>query len=128
MSDPVPLLATTLLDLHRGFAWVVVLANAAVGLWALGAIWLPPLRARALWWATVAAEVTIFVQVALGVAVQELDGIEAPDFHLFYGFVALVAVGLIYSYRNQVKEHRYLLYGLGGLFLMGLGIRAMVLA
>lgn len=128
MTEPVPLLATTLLDLHRGFAWVVVLANAAVGLWALGAIWLEPLRARALWWATVAAEVTIFVQVALGVAVQELDGIEAPDFHLFYGFVALVAVGLIYSYRNQVKEHRYLLYGLGGLFLMGLGIRAMVLA
>lgn len=128
MTDSAAVLAATLLDLHRSFAWVVVLGNAAVGLWALGAVWLEPLRVRALWWATVVAEVTIFVQVALGVAVQEVDGIEAPDFHLFYGFVALVAVGLVYSYRNQVKDHRYLLYGLGGLFLMGLGIRAMVLA
>lgn len=128
MTDSAAVLAATLLDLHRSFAWAVVLGNAAVGLWALGAVWLEPLRVRALWWATVVAEVTIFVQVALGVAVQEVDGIEAPDFHLFYGFVALVAVGLVYSYRNQVKDHRYLLYGLGGLFLMGLGIRAMVLA
>jgi hypothetical protein len=41
--------------------------------------------------------------------------------------VALASVGIIYSYREQVAAHRYLLYGLGGLFLMGLGIRAMVI-
>ena len=50
----------------------------------------------------------------------------APQFHMFYGFVAIIAVSIIYSYRNQMKHKLYLLYGLGGLFVMGLGIRAML--
>ena len=49
------------------------------------------------------------------------------QFHALYGFVALASVGIIYSYRHQLAGRRYLLYGLGGLFLMGLGIRAMVI-
>jgi hypothetical protein len=35
-------------------------------------------------------------------------------------------VAIIYSYRHQLEKYRYLLYGGGGLFLMGLGIRAML--
>ena len=54
------------------------------------------------------------------------QGIEAPKFHMFYGFVAIIAVGIIYSYRQQMEKQRYLLYGLGSLFIMGLGIRAML--
>ncbi len=46
---------------------------------------------------------------------------------MFYGFIAAASVGIIYSYRQQLEPHRHLLYGGGGLFLMGLGIRAMVL-
>ena len=72
------------------------------------------------------AQVAIFVQVALGVGLVAGEGIEAPQFHMFYGFVALITVGLIYSYRAQLERHRYLLYGFGGLFLMGLGIRAIL--
>jgi hypothetical protein len=117
----------TLRGLHDGFAWVVVLSNAAVGLWALAAHWQESLRKPALWWATAAAEISIFVQVALGVAVVNREDIEVPDFHAFYGFVAIVTVGIIYSYREQVRPWLYLLYGFGGLFLMGLGIRAMVI-
>jgi len=37
-----------------------------------------------------------------------------------------VSVGLIYSYRDRLRHRLYLLYGLGGLFLMGLGIRAVL--
>ncbi|MEY4158329.1 MAG: hypothetical protein RL743_824, partial [Actinomycetota bacterium] len=44
----------------------------------------------------------------------------------FYGFVAIIAVAIIYAYRVQMKSKVYLLYGFGGLFLMGLGIRAML--
>ena len=117
----------TLRAAHEWGAWVVVIGNGLVGLWALGAHWLPALRRPALWWATAVAEVAIVVEVVLGVLLVSTEDREAPQFHMFYGFVALASVGIIYSYRHQLAAHRYLLYGLGGLFLMGLGIRAMVI-
>ena len=68
----------------------------------------------------------MFVQVGLGVGLVAGQHIKAPQFHMFYGFVAIIAVGIIYSYRQQLRDHLYLLYGLGGLFVMGLGIRALL--
>ena len=46
-----------------------------------------------------------------------------------YPLSALITVGILYSYRGSpfVKDKRYLLYGFGSLFLMGLGLRAMYL-
>lgn len=117
----------TLWDLHAHWAWVVVLSNAFAGAWALGAHRWAPLRHPAMWWTTIAAEATIFVQVALGAALIAVQGHEVGEFHVFYGFVAAITVGLIYSYKAQVDPWRYLLYGFGGLFLMGLAIRAMTL-
>ncbi len=114
-------------DVHVAVAWVVVITNALAGLWALGAHWLPALRRRQLWWFTLAAELTIVAQVILGVLLVTTEEREAPQFHMFYGFVALASVGIIYSYRQQLEPYKYLLYGLGGLFLMGLAIRAMVI-
>ena len=104
----------------------MVIGNGLAGLWALGASRFPPLRTKALWWFTAVVEVSVFVQVALGVAMVSGQGIEAPQFHMFYGFVAIVAVGLLYSYRQQLRHHLYRLYGFGGLFVMGLGIRALL--
>ena len=123
--DPV-LAEITVLQVHENWAWFVVVSNGLAGLWALGAHWLPALRTKALWWFTIAAELTIFVQVILGVTMVAGQKIEAPKFHMFYGFVAIISVALIYSYRQSMEKYRYLLYGLGGLFLMGLGIRAMI--
>ena len=107
---------------------MVVIGNGLAGLWALGAHWLPSLRTRALWWFTVFVEVAVFVQVALGVGLMAGQDIDPPQFHLFYGFIAIIAVGIIYSYRQQLRSRLYLLYGGGGLFIMGLGIRAMLVA
>ena len=45
---------------------------------------------------------------------------------MFYGFVAIIAVGHHLLYRTQMRHRLYLLYGLGGLFVMGLGIRALL--
>jgi hypothetical protein len=119
----------SLLAVHRGWAWVVIIGNGMAGLWALGAHWQPSLRTRALWWFTVFVEVAIFVQVALGVGMVAGQHRTAPKFHMFYGFVAIIAVGIIYSYRSQIAQrYLYLLYGGGGLFLMGLGIRAVLVA
>ncbi len=120
------MLSLMLVDLHKSWAWVVIFGNALAGIWALGAHKLPQLRSRALWWFTAAVQVAIFVQVAMGVALVNHNKLEFPQFHAFYGFVAIITVAIIYSYRAQLKKKVYLLYGFGGLFLMGLSIRAML--
>lgn len=116
----------TVLDFHQQWAWMVILGNALGGIWCLGAHWIPALRVRALWWFVIFVEATIFVQVVLGVIMVAGQGLHAPKFHMFYGFVAIISVAILYSYRNQMRAQQYLLYGFGGLFLMGLGIRAML--
>lgn len=113
-------------DLHENWAWFMIIGNALAGVWALAAHKLEFLRTRALWWFIGVAELSVFVQVALGVIMVNRDKLEFPEFHAFYGFVAIMAVAIIYSYRNQLKGKLYLLYGGGSLFLMGLGIRAML--
>jgi hypothetical protein len=71
-------------------------------------------------------ELAVFGQVGLGVALMTAEDIEPPQFHMLYGFAGIITVGIVYSYRDSMREKRYLLYGFGGLFLMGLGIRAML--
>ena len=106
---------------------MVIIGNGLAGLWALAAHRFGALRRRALWWFTGAVELSVFVQVTLGVVLVSAQVGPVPQFHMFYGFVALMAIAIIYSYRLQIAQYRYLLYGGGGLFLMGLGIRAMLL-
>lgn len=122
------MLATALLEFHKDWGWVMVIANAVVGAWALAAHQWPTVRHRAMWWAIAVAELTVFVQAVLGVVVVNRYDIEVPQMHALYGFSAIIAVGIIYSYRNQMKHRLYLLYGGGSLFIMGLGLRAMVLS
>jgi len=116
--------ALLLRDFHQNWSWFMIIGNGFAGLWSLGAHRWEALRSRALWWFIAVAEAAVFVQVALGVALVNKYKLEFPAFHAFYGFVAIIAVAIIYSYRNQMKKKLYLLYGGGGLFLMGLGIRA----
>jgi hypothetical protein len=105
----------------------MIVGNGLAGAWALGAARWPALRHRSLWWFTAFAEVAVFVQVTIGVWLLSVDNRPAPDIHVFYGFLGIIAVAIIYSYRNQMQHRLYLLYGLGGLFVMGLGIRALVI-
>ena len=104
----------------------MIIGNGLAGAWALGANWLQQMRTRALWWFVAVAELTVFVQVTLGVILVNKYKFKFPKFHAFYGFVAIIAVAIIYSYRVQMKHRLYLLYGLGSLFIAGLGIRAML--
>jgi hypothetical protein len=120
------LFGASLLEVHTSWSWIMIIGNGLAGLWALVAHKNVALRSRALWWFTGIAQVAVFVQVVLGVAVVNRDKIEYPAFHAFYGFVAIIAIAIIYSYRAQMKSKMYLLYGFGGLFIMGLGIRAML--
>ncbi len=118
----------SLRDIHVAGAWFVIFANAFVGGWSLAAHWLERFRTRALWVAVAVAEVAIFVQIGFGVAAMKVDDLQPQEFHEFYGFVALFTVAVIYSYRAQIRDNLYLLYGLGSLFLMGLAMRAFYLS
>lgn len=119
--------ASVVAGVHDWFSWVVILANALAGLWALAAHRRAGLRSLALWATTAAAQTTVFVQAGLGTWLMVREGRDAAELHALYGFSALVAVGIAYSYRLHLRSHLYVLYGCTGLFLMGLGIRAVIL-
>jgi predicted transporter len=114
----------SLRSFHADGAWVVVGTNAAVGAWALAAHRWEQYRSRWLWVATIVAELTVLAQVGLGTALVALQHHEVAGFHALYGFSAFATVGIVYSYRQQMPGRQHLLYGLGGLFLMGLALRA----
>lgn len=119
--------AETLREFHETWAWVILVSNAVVGIWAIAAHWVQPLRRTVLWWCVAAAEMTAVVQVFVGVALVRAEDRELPELHALYGFSGLIAVGVLYGYRVQMRHRIHLLYGGGSLFLMGLAIRAMVL-
>lgn len=123
---PVAPLLATILPFHEVWGWVMIIGNGMAGAWALAAHRIESLRTRALWWFTIAVEIAVFIQVILGVILYTNEKITPPQFHMFYGFVAIIAVGFLYAYRYQLRHKVYLLYGFGGLFLMGLGIRAVL--
>jgi hypothetical protein len=118
-------LIVTLLAVHSVLGWALVVANAAAGVWALGAQWLQGLRIRSLWWFIAFAQSLLFAQAIVGVVLYAaIDG-PAPRIHMFYGFLTLVAVAILYGYRVPMGQRRYVLYGLGSLFIMGLGLQSM---
>jgi heme A synthase len=113
---------------HGVWGYVAIVANGLVGVAALIAWRYRNLRGRWLWWATVTAESMMMLQVLIGVILVSSKQYTAPRFHMFYGFLAFLTVGLAYSYRKQMRGRRELFYGLVGLFIMGLGIRAVLQA
>ncbi len=117
-----------LFDLHRAWGYAAIVANFLAGVYTLIAWRVPRLRNRWLWWPTIIAEAMMLIQVFLGVLLVSVEDYEPPRFHMFYGFVAFIAIGLLYSYRYvwRAANRMELAYGLGGLFIMGLGIRALL--
>ncbi len=116
----------TLRDIHAGWAYFAISANGLVGVAALVAYKKPVLRGGWLWISVISAQGVMMVQVVLGVILQSGNDYKAPDFHIFYGILAFITVGLAYQYRFQMRGRRELIFGLVELFIMGLGIRAML--
>lgn len=116
----------TLFQFHSKWGYVAIALNALAGIYALVAYQWRRFRSRYVWWATIVAEAALMLQVLVGAILVASKDYEAPRFHMFYGFVAFITVGLAYSYRGAMRGRRELLYGLVGLFLMGVGIRAVL--
>ncbi len=120
--------ADSLVDAHVTLAWVALAGNGAAAVWALAAHKLPRLRVRTLWWFVLLAQLLLVAEIIVGVGLMAGGGREVPGIHTFYGFVTLAAIGILFSYRSQVGRWRhYLLYGWGGLFIVGLVIRSMII-
>lgn len=115
--------------LHLGIAWTLILANGVAGLWALAAQRWPAARHPTLWILIVLAQVSTLLSALTGVLLIEVEGRVLSDFHALYGFSTIFAVAILYGYRRSafIGDRVYLLYGLGSLFIMGLGIRNLVL-
>lgn len=119
-----------ILSFHRKFGYAVIVLNALAGLYALAAWRWKQLRGRWVWISTIVAEVAILVQIVAGTIVvathKELAKQNGIRFHMFYGFVAFLTVGIAYQYRSSMRGRLEMFYGLVGLFLMGVGIRAVM--
>jgi len=120
---------STLFDAHEVNAWVLIAMNAVAGLWCLGAYRFDMLSGRAMWAFVIVAQLSTFSQAIIGALLANEDGVELDDMHALYGFSAIIAVGIMYSYRTSpfLKGKELLLYGFGGLFVMGLGLRNLYL-
>ena len=120
---------SSLHDIHVASGWVMIVSNAIVGSWALAAQYLPVVRHVVLWWTTGVAQSTTVVVAGSGALIVSNEGVELEAFHALYGFSTIFAVAILYSYRNSpfISDKLHLLYGCGGLFIAGLGIRALFL-
>jgi hypothetical protein len=122
------MLANATLDWHHGVAIALIASNALAGVWCLGAHRFVALRGWPLWITVGLAQATTFVQAGTGAWLMARDDIDPPQLHALYGFSAIIAVGILYSYRTSsfMKGKKYLLYSVGSLFIMGLGLRELL--
>jgi hypothetical protein len=104
--------------------FVAVVANGVAGVIALVAWQVHRWRGRWVWILTIVAESVFMVDVIIGTVLFAAYDIDVPRIHMFYGFLVFLTVGLAFQYRDAMRGRTELLYGLVGLFLMGLGIRA----
>ena len=116
----------TLLEFHKYWGWTSIVANAIAGVIALVAWQVRGARGRWVWWITIAAEAAMMLQVLVGTILVAAGNYRPVRFHMFYGFVAFLTVGLAYQYRRSMHGRLEMFYGLVGLFLMGLGLRAVM--
>ncbi len=129
--ERIPRHVTALHDAHVVAGWFLIISNAAGRvLGAGGPVRAIQIRHRALWWATLVAQLSTIVVAVIGAVIVNQNGVELDSFHALYGFSTIFAVAILYSYRNSpfISDKLHLLYGCGGLFIMGLGIRNLFLS
>jgi hypothetical protein len=114
---------------HEFTGYLLIGMNAAAGVACLAAYRWPRLRGRWLWALVIVAQTLVFVQATTGTILARRTNVQLGDLHALYGFSAIVAVMIMYGYRTSpfLKGKELVLYGLGGLFVMGLGIRNLYL-
>ena len=120
---------STLFDFHKVWGYVAIVLNALAGVHRAGRRGGgSSARGKYVWIVDDHRRGAMMLQVLVGMILVASKDYVAPRFHMFYGFVAFLTVGLAYQYRRQMRGRREMFYGLVGLFIMGLGIRAVLQA
>lgn len=116
-------------DAHRYTGYALIAANAAAGAWCLAGYRWRQVERRAMWVLVIVAQALTFVQATLGAVLANRNDQRLDDMHALYGFSAIVAVMIMYGYRTSpfLRDKQLVLYGLGSLFVMGLGLRNLVM-
>jgi hypothetical protein len=115
-------------DWHHTLAVVLIVSNAVSAVWALGAHSVHRLRGWPLWVTIAVAQATTFAQAITGAVLMTRYDIQPARLHALYGFSAIIAVGILSSYRTSpfMRGKQYLLYAGGSAFIMGLGLRELI--
>lgn len=110
--------------LHTGFATVVLLYSLALGLWGL-LLWLRGSNPSGGYLgALIIAEGVIILQGLIGLVLLVTGHRPHDALHYLYGVVAAITLPAAYFYGDGGRERRdSLIFGLAGLFLMGIAIR-----
>jgi len=111
---------------HSFWGWVAIGLLLAVALWGLGLALVHRPPGRAFWTGAGVAMAAMTVQVGLGLYAFGVEGIRSGNQHLFYGILILFSLSFAYIYRPQLAKRPALSYGLLLLFVMGLGVRAVL--
>jgi len=111
---------------HAFWGWVAIGLLLVVALWGLGLALVHRQPGRAFWAGAGVAMAAMTVQVGLGLYAFGVEGIRSGNQHLFYGILILFSFSFAYIYRPQLAKRPALSYGLLLLFVMGLGVRAVL--
>lgn len=113
------------LTVHRDFAQVVIVYSGLLGLWGL-LLWLMGRNPSAgLLGALVLDEGVVIVQAIFGLILLGQGHRPHDLLHLLYGLVSLLTIPFAYSMSAHGTQRRdSLIFGLAGLFLAGIAIRA----
>ncbi len=114
-----------MLSFHQTWAWVAIVGCGLSGLVGVGLALVRRSPRRPFWVMVGSGIVAVLIQVGAGL-VLFARGERPGTFHVFYGIVISFSLAFAYIYRSQLARRPALSWGLLMLFIMGLGIRAML--
>ena len=110
---------------HTTWGWVAVSLAGLAGLVGIGYALVKREVTRPFWILAGAGMGAMVIQVLAGIVLYLQD--EDPGaFHMFYGFLVLFSLAFAYMYRSQLAKRPALAWGILLLFIMGLGLRAIM--
>lgn len=110
---------------HTTWGWVAISLAGLAGLVGIGYAVAKREVTRPFWILAGAGMGAMVIQVLAGIVLYLQD--EDPGaFHMFYGFLVLFSLAFAYMYRSQLARRPALAWGILLLFIMGLGLRAIM--